>query len=115
MADITVTQNILVPMVRKVHIPRFFPAGKKYDLSSSIFNIATAPCNPGEKHDATEHQKENHFFFHRIPPRIPQLQQTRLRSCLVSIHSHNLYNFDYLNSIKKAETGKAVSRKSEKT
>jgi hypothetical protein len=35
------------------------------------------------------------------------LRQTQLRSCLVSIHSHNLYNFGYLKSIKKAETGKA--------
>jgi hypothetical protein len=44
MADITVTQNVLVPMMREVHISHF-SAGKKNDFSSFIFNIVTAPCN----------------------------------------------------------------------
>jgi hypothetical protein len=108
MADVTVTQNVLVPMVWKVNISHF-PAGKKNDFCSFIFNITTAPCNSGENQDATEHQQENQFFFHHSPPPIPQLRQTQLGSCLVSIHSYNLYNFGYLKSIKKA-----VNRKSEK-
>ena len=66
MADITVTQNVLVPMVREVHISHF-SAGKKNDFSSFIFNIVTAPCNSSVKQNATEHQQDNQFFLHRIP------------------------------------------------
>lgn len=67
MTDITVTQSVLVPVVREVHIPHF-PAGNKNDFSSFIFNISSAPCNFGVKQDATEHQQENQFPLHRIPP-----------------------------------------------
>ena len=67
MADITVTQSVLVPAVRKVYIPHF-PTGKKNGFSAYIFNIGTAPSNSSVKQDATEHQQENQFFLHRIPP-----------------------------------------------
>ena len=66
MADITVTQNVLVPMVREVHISRF-PAGNKNDFSAFIFNVATAAGNSSVKQETTKHHQENQFFLHRIP------------------------------------------------
>ena len=65
MADITVTQNVLVPMVREVYISRF-PAGNKNNFSAFIFNIGNAPCNTRVKQDTTKHQQEHPFFLHRI-------------------------------------------------
>ena len=65
MADITVTQNVLVPMVREVRISHF-PAGKKNDFSSLILNIGAASYNSGVKQDGTEHQQEHQFFLHHI-------------------------------------------------
>jgi len=67
MADITVTQSVLVPVVREVHIPHF-PAGNKNDFSAFIFIIGTAACNSSVKQDATEHRQENQFTLHRLPP-----------------------------------------------
>ena len=67
MADITVTQSVLVPVVREVHIPHF-PAGNKNDFSAFIFIIGTAPGNSEVKQDATEHRHENQFSLHRRPP-----------------------------------------------
>ena len=67
MADSTVTQSVLVPEMREVHIPHF-PAGNKDNFSAFIFIIGTAPGNSDIKQDATEHQHENQFSLHRIPP-----------------------------------------------
>ena len=67
MADITVTQSVLVPVVREVHIPHF-PVKNKNDFSAFIFIIGTAPGNTEIKQDAVEHQHENQFSLHRIPP-----------------------------------------------
>ena len=42
MADITIPQNILVPMMGEVHISHFFPAGKKNDFRAFISSILVA-------------------------------------------------------------------------
>jgi len=84
MADITVAQNVLVPMVREVNISCFFPTGNKNDFSSFIFNIGNAAGNTRVKQDTTKHQQESQFFLHRIYSPTPQLLQTKLKPCLLS-------------------------------
>ncbi len=81
MADITVTQNVLVPMVREVHISRFFPTGNKNDFSAFIFNIGSAACNTRVKQDTTKHQQDQ-FFLHRIhfPLTWMELEQSHARA-----------------------------------